>query len=228
MNASGEQFDLVHGEIMASIAEVGASLRTLTVAGRPLVLGYEAADVRPDFRGAALTPWPNRVRGGAYEFDGVRYQLPITEPARNTAIHGLAGWERWRATRHSASKVVLRHSLVPQPGYPHLLDLTATYELADDGLHWTLTVANVGESTAPYGCGPHPYLVVGDGPIDNWTLTLPAAAMQSDSDEVRDVPDKHDFDLRHGKPIGTRAFNTAFTALTADTDAFRGVPSLAT
>lgn len=218
MNASGEQFDLVHGEMTASIAAVGASLRTLTVAGRPLVLGYEAAEVRPDFRGGLLTPWPNRIRHGAYVFDGIHYQLPITEPGRNTAIHGLASWERWDVTRHSARTVVLRHSLVPQPGYSHLLDLTATYALEDNGLCWSLAVANVGTSTAPYGCGPHPYLLAGDGPIDDWTLTLPAAAMLDDNDEVLDVPDRHDFDFRHGERIGSRVLDTSYTALTADAD----------
>ena len=40
-------------------------------------------------------PWPNRLEDGAYEFDGRTHQLPLTEPERRNAIHGLVREEAW-------------------------------------------------------------------------------------------------------------------------------------
>ena len=81
----------------AVIASVGASLRSLTYEGRDLVVPFDADEVRPAYRGATLAPWPNRVVDGRYTFGGVEQQLPLTEPARGHALHGLARLARLRA-----------------------------------------------------------------------------------------------------------------------------------
>ena len=52
-------------------------------------------EVRPRFSGVLLAPWPNRVADGAYEFDGESHQLPLTEPERGNALHGLVTWDRF-------------------------------------------------------------------------------------------------------------------------------------
>ena len=51
--------------------------------------------MRQSGRGQVLIPWPNRLEDGGYEFDGRRYQLPLTEPEQHNAIHGLVRSERW-------------------------------------------------------------------------------------------------------------------------------------
>ena len=38
--------------------------------------------------GQILIPFPNRIEGGEYTFEGKTYSLPIDEHDRNTAIHG--------------------------------------------------------------------------------------------------------------------------------------------
>ena len=89
-------------------------------------------------RGQVLIPWPNRIEDGAYEFDGQRHQLPLNEPEARNAIHGLVRWARvdGRASA-SADRVVMEHTLHPQPGYPFSLALSIEYALADDGLRVT-------------------------------------------------------------------------------------------
>src|SRR5215207_10452437 len=89
---SGTQFGLSAGDYRATIASVGASLRELTWQSRHLLVPFEADEVRPQYRGALLSPWPNRVVDGRYEFDGVEHQLALTEPERGHALHGLAVW----------------------------------------------------------------------------------------------------------------------------------------
>ena len=46
-------------------------------------------------RGQVLIPWPNRLEDGSYEFDGKHHQLPLNEPERRNAIHGLVRWATW-------------------------------------------------------------------------------------------------------------------------------------
>lgn len=83
---SGTRFDLVHGDYSASIASVGATLRTLRHGGRDLIVPFAANEVRPAYRGAILAPWPNRVVDGRYSFAGAKHQLSLTEPQRLHAL----------------------------------------------------------------------------------------------------------------------------------------------
>ncbi len=71
------------------IVEVGGGLRTYSAGGRELLDGYAADEMCSSGRGEVLAPWPNRIRDGSYEFDGRRHQLPLNEPDRGNAIHGL-------------------------------------------------------------------------------------------------------------------------------------------
>ena len=80
------------------MASVGASLRTLSYDGRDLVLPFGADELRPAYRGMTLAPWPNRIVDGRYAFRGAGLQLPLTEPARSHALHGLVGWLDFEVT----------------------------------------------------------------------------------------------------------------------------------
>ena len=172
---SGARFDLVSGDYAASIASVGASLRVLTYKGRNLVVPFDANEVRPAYRGATLAPWPNRVINGTYSFGGVDNILALTEPARGNALHGFVGWSNFALVSQSESSVTVATTIEAQDGYPHRLDIAVEYSLDADGLHETITATNTGPTAAPFGTGPHPYLVAGPGHVDDWTLDLPAA-----------------------------------------------------
>jgi aldose 1-epimerase len=120
---SGEQIELRAGEQQVVVAEVGAGLRSYTVGDQDVLDGYAADELAPSGRGQVLAPWPNRIEDGAYEFGGAQHQLPLNEvPARN-AIHGLVRWSAWSAAEHSPDRVLLEHTLHPQPGYPFSLAL---------------------------------------------------------------------------------------------------------
>ena len=99
---SGEQFEIAAGGYRAVVTECGAALRVLEHAGRPLLDGFAEDEMSPGGRGQLLVPWPNRIRDGAYSFDGRDLQLGLTEPARHNAIHGLARWAAWTPEEHTA------------------------------------------------------------------------------------------------------------------------------
>lgn len=221
MQASGEQYSMTAVGYTATVTEVGATLRTLAYQGRPLVAGFAADEIRPVYRGAVLAPWPNRVADGAYDFGGTRHQLPLSEPGRHNALHGLVAWVPWTLLERSADRVVLGYRLFPQDGYPFRLDLTVTYVLSVDGLTTRLTVQNAGVDEAPYGCAPHPYLVAGPGRVDDWTLDLPAANYLEVTPDrllpVRVSPvEGTAYDFRRAHPVGETFLDHAYTGLDRD------------
>ena len=89
---SGQQFVLTFGDQRAIVTEVGAGLRTYTVADRDVIDGYAEDEMSSVGRGQLLLPWPNRIEDGQYEFAGRVHQTPLTEPARHNALHGLTRW----------------------------------------------------------------------------------------------------------------------------------------
>jgi aldose 1-epimerase len=222
---SGTQFRLSAGDYRATIASVGASLRELTWQSRHLVVPFEADQVRPYYRGAVLSPWPNRVVDGRYQFDGVQHQLALTEPERGHALHGLASWLDFAVITQEASAVALSATVPPQLGYPFRLKLVVTYSLTEQGLLIGLEATNTGESPAPFGAGIHPYLRAGPGVVNDWVLELPAASVLAVTPD-RLVPlELHSvtelagqFDFRHPRVIADTFLDHAFTDLSAGTD----------
>ena len=174
-----------------------------------------------------LAPWPNRIEDGTYEFGGAQYQLPLNEvPARN-AIHGLVRWSAWSVAEHSPDRVVMEHTLHPQPGYPFSLALGIEYSLSQDGLRVTSTATNIGPDACPYGCGMHPYLTVGTEKVDALILRAPGRTVLRTNDRgipVGSVPvEGTEFDFRQPKPIGSTKLDNAYTDLERDADGLASV-----
>ena len=220
---SGTRIDLEADGTTASIASIGASLRSLRAGGRDLVVPFDADDVRPSFRGTTLAPWPNRVIGGRYRFRGIERQLALTEPSRGHALHGLAAWRDWRVVDADASSVELALEIEPSDGYPWRLDVRTTYAIVGGALTQRVRVESLDDEAAPWGTGPHPYLVAGPSPLEAWTLELPASAVQTVTDErlvpiaLEDVAiDTERFDFRRARTLGDVRIDHAFTRLTRD------------
>lgn len=171
---TGEQWELRHGGQSAVVVELGGALRHYEADGRPLLDGFAADAPVTAGRGQLLVPWPNRVGGGRYRFDGTDLQLPLSEPEHHNAIHGLLRWTPWRLLDRSGDALRAGTTLHPQPGYPFQLEVTADYRLTDEGLEVLVRATNTGTARAPYGVGQHPYLTVGTGPVDAALLTVPA------------------------------------------------------
>jgi aldose 1-epimerase len=217
---SGDQFEFAAGDYRAVVTECGATLRVLEYAGRPLVHGFGEDEMSSAGRGQLLMPWPNRIRDGAYTFDGRDLQLGLTEPARSNASHGLVRWAAWSPEEHTATSVSLSYRLMAQSGYPWTVDLHVLYDLSADGLTVTQTATNLSDRPAPYASGAHPYLSASPGPVDGWELTLPAS--------LRLLPDKRQlpvgeedvagtpYDFRVARPLRDTVLDHAFGDLARD------------
>jgi aldose 1-epimerase len=107
---SGEQITISLGDQQAVIVEVGGGIRSRLAGSRELVDGYAAHEMGSSGRAQVLIPWPNRLEGGSYEFDGKHHQLPLNEPERRDAIHGLVRWATWSVAEREAHHGPLRSS----------------------------------------------------------------------------------------------------------------------
>jgi aldose 1-epimerase len=227
---SGEQIEIAHGDQRAWIVEVGGALRAYRADTHDVLDGYEADERCTDARGQPLIPWPNRLRNGTYRFGGEEHQLPLSEPDRRNAIHGLVRWSSFAVDVREPDRVTMRHMLYPRDGYPFTLLLAIDYALSDAGLSVTTTATNLGAEPCPFGAGAHPYVTLGTPLIDSASLQAPGR-LRLLADE-RGIPtgavttedSQHDF--RHGRAIGETALDTAYTDLQREADG-RAVVALA-
>jgi aldose 1-epimerase len=223
---SGRQHLLAHGEHRATIAEVGASVRTYAVGGRDVVLPFDEGDLAPAFSGAVLAPWPNRLRDGQYTWDGTEYQVPVTEPDRMTALHGLVAQVRFDEVASEqgpdgTTSVTLRHETVPTPGYPWSLRIDVTYALSDAGLRVQVAATNLEATAAPYGIGFHPWLSPGDAAVDACTLRVDATSQVTVDDRLLPTgtrPLSGAEDRTTPQPLAGVALDDAFVDVTRDAD----------
>jgi aldose 1-epimerase len=219
---SGEQYELRRDGEQVVVTEVGGGLRSYTCDGRAVVDGYAVEEMCTGARGQTLIPWPNRIADGRYRFDGTEHVLALTEPPARNAIHGLTRWANWDLVEREEARVLLRHILHAQTGWPFVLACELEYRLDADGLTVRTTATNVGGTACPYATGSHPYLTVGTPLIDAARVTVPGREYYP-TDE-RGIPTGREpvagtrYDLTAHPELGGRAIDVAYTDLVRDAD----------
>jgi len=229
-DVSGTPVVLRSSGYVVEIASVGASLRSLRYEGRDLVVPFAIDEVRPNYRGATLAPWPNRVVDGVHRFGGAEHRLALTEPDRGHALHGLLAWADWAITDAADTEVTLTATVPAQTGYPWWVEVSTSYRVGAHGLTQTVRATNLSAAPAPWGTGPHPYLVAGTGKVDDWTLELPADAVVTVTED-RLVPigmasvdeDAERFDFRTARRVGDVEIDHAYTGLRRDDEGWATV-----
>jgi aldose 1-epimerase len=222
VHPSGGQHVISWEDQEATIVGVGGGLRHYEADGRQVLDGYGPDEMCPDARGQALVPWPGRLRDGRYRFRGQVHQLPLSEPERANAIHGLVRWSSWAPGRREPAALTMVHRLHPQPGYPFLLDLGLTYRLSDEGLRAEFLVENRGTTAAPLGVGQRPCLLPLAGRLGDTVLEVPARSYLAA--DGRGIPSGRRpvaggrLDFRAPRRLGELALDAVFTDLERDRD----------
>ena len=157
------------GDTRALVAPgIGANCVAFESDGRPIIEPVPSLDelrAAPSRGGCPiLFPFPGRVAGGRYRFDGRDYQLPLNAPAEATHLHGFAPRARWRVASQDAATCVcvVDHSLLTEAdarGYPWPFALAVRWSVAPGRLRADVRVENPGSGDLPFGFGLHPYLV---------------------------------------------------------------------
>lgn len=184
------------GPVIASADDFATNPRSATGNGTPI-----------------LFPYPNRVRGGAFTFEGKQYRLPINNGPN--AIHGFAVDASWQVVEHMAGAnsafvegryQISQDSPAMLPNWPSDAVLQVRYELGGRRLTMTVTVSNPTASHLPYGFGIHPYFrlpFAASGRADRTRVVVPANRFWVLQDflptgEARPVDPRLDF--RNGQP----------------------------
>ena len=214
---TGRSVVLESGRVRAEIGTVAAVLRSLTVDGVDLVEPTREGHVPQFGNGTVLVPWPNRVKDARWRHDGEELLHAVTEPARGNALHGLLRTADYEIGERTDRSVVLGAIIPPQTGWPFFLDTWVRYELEEDGIAVTHGAVNLSGESAPWAVGTHPFLRVGDVPVEDLVLTLPADGYVDVDDRLNPVGfpgvDGTAFDLRGGRRVGELTLDTAFHGL---------------
>ena len=132
-------------------------------------------------KSAILFPFPNRLRDGAYSWNGRDYSFPINNAATSNAIHGFVRHESFQVQR---IELTTDHALITSrfvadgknPAYPFPFSFDATFEMsANAEFIATFSVTNHHAESIPVGLGWHPYFRLTDR-ADDHHLQLPRCA----------------------------------------------------
>lgn len=165
-----------------------------------------------------LFPFPNRLKGGAFTFQGVRYAV-------NPARHGFVRDKAWRAIDSGASdaegawiRSEIRASdyeseILTQFPFPFIL--TLTHRLREGGLQIHASARNTGVTDMPVGFGLHPYFRLpenGAAQVNaskRWELedSLPTGALVETSER---------YDLREPRDLATLFLDDIYTDIVPD------------
>lgn len=144
-----------HG-VSARIISFGATLQSLKAPDRngrsaDIELGYDdlASYVsKPNYWGASIGRYANRIAGGRFTLNGKRYQLPIND--KTNSLHGGDGFDRrpWRilSVDQRGSVTFEIDSADGDQGYPGALKARVTYTLTEAN---ELRIDFDAETTAP-------------------------------------------------------------------------------
>lgn len=214
----GELTHLRAGDYTAAVSSVGAMLDSLQIGGRDLVLTSPEDSPMLFHRGAIIAPWPNRIGDGEYVWDGEQIRVPINEPERSNALHGLVSFLPFTVVEQTEDAATFICLLAASPAYPFTLRLMVEHRLdAEEGLSTVVTALNIGDRDAPYGVCPHPYVLAGPEPLDEWTLHVPAEELLVVDPErllpqgLRPLESGEELDFRAPRRIGALGIDHAYT-----------------
>lgn len=211
---TGEQYYLEFGDLTATITQVAAGIRTLRCAGIDLTEPFPVEALPPSADGIVLVPWPNRVKDGVWELDGVPQRLALSEPSLGNASHGLLRFRPYTLVQRTESSVTQAATIYPEAGYPFVLDTEVTHELDAEGLTVTHRITNRGDRTAPVAVGAHPYLRIGDLPARRLTFHSRAGIRFETDDRLNIVGETAvagtTYDLSAGRVVAELDLNDGF------------------
>ena len=105
-----------------------------------------------------MVPFSNRIRNGAFSFDGIQIQLPQDFQPEPHAIHG-HGWRNpWNIVSRSNDTLTIDYHH-PAAAWPWSYRAQQRFALTATDLRVRFTVTNESSSPMPLGFGLHPYFI---------------------------------------------------------------------
>lgn len=204
----------------ALVEPTGFNLHSLVVDG------FDYLHAEPGFPDAGkpthsgipvLFPWPNRIAGARFSWNGTDYALPMNEAATGCSIHGYAVDAPWRILDSGPAHVTGEFTVDRDDPWPAAGLLRVTYRVEPAALIATCEVVNPDDRELPYGLGFHPYLRV-PGPFEQWLLQVDAAKHWPLANMVPVGPPEPvpgGLDFRRPRRIGEQHLDDVLTGLSS-------------
>jgi len=157
--------------------------------------GFQAGDKRPSGGGTPLLfPFPGRISGAVFTFEGSEYQLEPSDAFGN-AIHGFVFNRPWRIVEQTEARVVGEfQASIDDPSilarWPADFRIRVSYEVNGANLLSEIRFENTGDRPLPCGFGTHTY------------FRLPLAEGGNVADTVLTAPVREFWELEHMIPTG--------------------------
>ncbi|MEP0367478.1 MAG: hypothetical protein ABJN36_12715 [Cyclobacteriaceae bacterium] len=125
-----------------------------------------------------LFPFPNRIEDGKYEYEGVKYQLPINEKPFHNALHGMVRLAKFDVMGQDINgdnaSITLSYKYTgDEEYYPFAYTFNVTYSIENnDTFTVNFDVKNDSSDTLPFGIGWHPYFKLAES-LDGVNLEIP-------------------------------------------------------
>jgi len=191
--------------------------------------GFEGGDKRPSRSGIPLLfPFPGRIGGAVYEFQGRRFELEPNDGLGN-AIHGFVHNRPWRVTEQTASRVVaeFQASNVDRKileHWPSDFRIQVSYEVRARELISEIRYENAGEGTLPCGFGTHAYFrlpLSEDRTVGDTILVAPVREYWEADGKLQTgkvLPAPNAEELAKGMRLGDQELDVAYTGLQPSAD----------
>jgi len=195
------------------VPQAGCNVESIRFKGTELLKTPKSLKDLPGFMYGVpvLYPMPNRVRDGAFTFDGRKFTFP---PNNNgNFLHGLVHSVAWQGGDINLGNVGSLTYLCPfEPGnepfksfpFPHLLKLEI--QVANHSVRWIYTVDNSkGDKPVPYGFALHPWFLYQGSRRDTF-VTIPATHLMAaekllPTGKLLDLAGQADFDARQPRSL---------------------------
>jgi aldose 1-epimerase len=188
---------------------------------------FDSGNDRPSGSGIPLLfPFPGRLAGDTFSWDGKTYPMESTDALGN-GIHGFVHNRPWRLIDQSQSHITGQfQASVDDPSllerWPADFKITATYRLVGTRLKLEVEIENPSDTVLPCGLGTHPYFRLplgGEPSLDNaeqCVVRLPVQRVWElidmlPSGQVLDV--ENAIDLQTGVQAGELQYDDVFTDL---------------
>lgn len=215
-NNETKEYAIIIPESGARLKELNLSNGQSNLSVLKKVIDIKSRERDAVFTNAKLSPFAGRIKDGTYEFNDVKYSLPLNYAEESNACHGLVYDKKFEIvnseTQKDYAKCTLRYNYNgDNEGYPFEYSIDLTYKLtAENGLICLTQIKNNSDEMIPISDGWHHYFDLGLK-VDDLKLNL-STCREIELDD-RNTPAgalKNFDDFSLPGRIGDRKFDSCF------------------
>jgi aldose 1-epimerase len=140
----------------------GGRLSSLIFENTKILADFNSSAYKDNYASSILFPFANRIKDGAYAFNGTNYQLDCNDEDNNNALHGLVNNKTFTVSKKmltsSYAEVKLHYKDQGRTkGFPFKYKIELTYTLTKSGINLKVNITNKAEKSFPFSLDWHPY-----------------------------------------------------------------------